>query len=96
MGASARYMTANVEAFANLPWPIQDYRALAEQFENVRGIRQVPGGYFTWRNVNNAFYRVVVSTEEEWMAPREALTEYVNYINDEINHKREEFGMTVE
>lgn len=93
MGASARYMTANVEAFGNLPWPVEDYLALSKQFDKIRGIRQVPGGYFTWRNVNNAFYRVVVSTDEEWMAPREALTEYVNYINDEITYKRNEFGM---
>lgn len=93
MGASARYMTANTQAFAMLPWPVQDYKALETQFAMVQGIPQVPGGYFTWRNVNNAFYRVVVSSEAEWMAPREALTEYVNYINAEITYKRKEFGM---
>ncbi len=93
MGASARYMTANTEALAKLPWPVQDYEALAEQYAKVKGIRQVPGGYFTWRNVSNAFYRVVLSSGTEWMAPREALTEYINYINAEITYKRTEFGM---
>ncbi|BCN29628.1 extracellular solute-binding protein [Anaeromicropila herbilytica] len=90
MGAAARYPTANIEAFSELPWPTDDFEALKEQFKTVKGIPQVPGGYYSWRNVNNAFYKVVV---ENSMAPREALMEYVRYINDEINNKRDEFGL---
>ena len=59
----------------------------------MKGIPQVPGGYFTWRNVNNAFYRVVISEDKQKMQPREALTDYVRYINDEITFKRAEFGL---
>ena len=33
MGEAARYPTANVKAFANLPWPTDDYEALEEQFK---------------------------------------------------------------
>jgi ABC-type glycerol-3-phosphate transport system substrate-binding protein len=91
MGASARIATANIEAFANLPWPVADYEALNEQFKTVEGIPQVPGGYFSWRNVNNAFYKV--TTETDTSSPREALMDYVIYINDEINYKRAEFGL---
>lgn len=94
MGEAARYPTANVEAFADLPWPTDDYEALTEQFENVEGIPQVPGSYFTWRNVNNAFYSVVVADADKRLQPREALTEYIEYINAEITSKRQEFGMT--
>ena len=65
MGEAARYPTANIEAFANLPWPTDDYEALEAQFANVKGIRQVPGSYFTWRNVNNAFYTVAVADEDK-------------------------------
>jgi ABC-type glycerol-3-phosphate transport system substrate-binding protein len=35
MGEAARYPTANIEAFANLPWPTDDYEALEAQFANV-------------------------------------------------------------
>ena len=45
MGEAARYPTANIEAFANLPWPTDDYEALEAQFANVKRIRQVPGSY---------------------------------------------------
>lgn len=89
MGASARYPTANIEAFENLPWPRADYQILKEQFQTVVGIPQVPGGYFTWRNINNAFYRVVKKKQ----SPRETLTDYVRYINAEITNKREELGL---
>ena len=85
MGAAARYPTANVEAFESLPWPSEDYEALTKQFQWMKGIPQVPGGYFTWRNVNNAFYRVVISEDKQKMQPREALTDYVRYINDELH-----------
>ena len=44
--------------------------------------------------MNNAFYSVVVAEETERMQPREALTEYLEYINAEITSKRQEFGMT--
>lgn len=90
MGPAARYPTANIEAFGNLPWPTEDYEALSEQFEVVRGIPQVPGGYFTARHINNAFYATVVGGD---ITPREALIDYTRYINDEITHKREEFGL---
>ncbi len=99
MGAAARHPSANIEAFAQLPWPVADYQALEQQFESVRGIPQVPGGYFSYRNVNNAFYAVVTgrsvigSAETVFEFPREALTDKVILINDEINFKRAEFGL---
>ncbi|HEY8499862.1 MAG TPA: extracellular solute-binding protein, partial [Clostridia bacterium] len=98
LGPSARYPAANIEAFNKLPWPARDFNTLMSQFEWIKGIPQVPGGYFSWRNVNNAFYRVVISETDQrkqQMQPREALTEYVRYINEEITFKRKEFGLPV-
>lgn len=91
MGSAARVPTANLEAFSNMPWPIDDYEALKEAFEWVKGIPQVPGGYYSWRNVNNAFY--TVTTETDTASPREELMDKVIYINAEINYKREELGL---
>ena len=90
MGAAARYPTANKAALSKLPWPIQDYKNLEAQLETVKGIPQVPGGYYTARNVNNAFYKVVVDKE---VGAREALMDAVRYIDDEITNKRKEFGL---
>ncbi len=97
MGASARVATANLEALANLSWPIRDYRELMSQFNAVQGIPQVPGGYYTWRNVNNAFYSVTTDTSSTGRTsvatPREELMDKVLYIDAEIDYKREEFGL---
>ncbi len=97
MGASARVATANLEALANLSWPIKDYNELIEQLEQGKGIPQVPGGYYTWRNVNNAFYSVTTdasSTGRSYVAtPREELMDKVLYINAEIDYKRIEFEL---
>lgn len=91
MGSAGRVATANLEALGNLSWKVEDYKALMQQFEQVQGIPQVPGGYYSWRNVNNAFY--TVTTDATAATPREELMEKVEYINDEINYKREELGL---
>lgn len=97
MGASARVATANLEALGNLSWPIRDYKEIKAQFEQVQGIPQVPGGYYSWRNLNNAFYSVTEDSSNTGRTniatPREELMDKVLYINAEINYKREEFNL---
>lgn len=93
MGAAGRVATANIEALGNLSWQVDAYEALMEQFDQVQGIPQVPGGYYTWRNVNNAFYSV--TTDTNTATPRESLMEKVEYINAEIDYKREELGLPI-
>ncbi len=91
MGSAARVATANQEAFGRMPWKVDTYEALAEAFTWVKGIPQVPGGYYSWRNVNNAFYTVTTKTDPA--SPREELMDKVLYINDEITYKRKEFDL---
>ncbi len=91
MGSAARVATANQEAFGRMPWKVDTYEALAEAFVWVKGIPQVPGGYYSWRNVNNAFY--TVTTKTDTASPREELMDKVLYINDEITYKRKEFNL---
>ncbi|NLK99225.1 MAG: extracellular solute-binding protein [Clostridiales bacterium] len=94
MGSSARVATANLEALENLSWPVDDYKALMAQFNQTRGIPQVPGGYYSWRNVNNAFY--TVTTDTDTATPREELMEKVIYINAEIAYKMDELDIDKE
>ncbi|MEK5059119.1 MULTISPECIES: extracellular solute-binding protein [unclassified Paenibacillus] len=89
MGAAARYPTANIKALEQLPWPVKDYQNLEKQWEWVKGIPQLPGGYFTGRHLDNAFRKVVNASEN----PREALSDYVLYIDEEIELKRKEFNL---
>ena len=91
MGSAARVPTANYEAFLNMPWPVDDFEALQESMNWVKGIPQVPGGYYSWRNVYNAFYTVV--NNNDTALPREELMDKVIYINAEIDYKREELEL---
>ncbi len=90
-GEAGRVPTANLEAFENLAWKASDMKALLEQYQWVEGIPQVPGGYYTWRNVNNAFY--TVTTDTDTASPREELMDKVVLINNELEYKWEEFEL---
>lgn len=89
MGAAARYPTANIEALQELPWPTRDYRNLEEQWEWVQGVPEVPGGYFTGRHLDNALREVVNNGTNS----TDALYDYVQEIDYEIEQKRKEFNL---
>jgi len=89
LGPAGRWETANLEAFGRLSWPVDVINALNVQRESVRGIPEVPGGYFTGRHLENAFREVVF----EGFNPRDTLLDYVEVMNEEIRSKRREFGL---
>lgn len=89
MGPSARYATANLEAFDSLAWSPKELKALNEQRLLSKAIPEVPGGYFLSRHLNNAFRNTVIQKKDA----RDNLVEYTNTINLEIAGKRKEFGL---
>lgn len=89
LGAAARHNTANVLAFKKLPWTKDEQKILISQWEKSVGVPEIPGGYYTGRNLENAFREVVNSDAN----PRETLQKYVILIDAEIRKKRAEFGL---
>ena len=89
LGASGRYATANVAAFENLAWSQKELSVLQAQRQQTQSNNEVPGGYYTTRQVVNAIRKVVNDSE----IPRETLLDYNQAINDEIAKKRKEFGL---
>lgn len=92
MGSSARYQTANLISFEELPWSADQMAILREQWSWTEEIPEVAGGYFVTRHITNAARKV----QNEKRDPRETLLDYVDTINDEIEKKRIEFGLEVE
>ena len=92
LGSSARYATANPEAFSQLAWSARDIDILTEQLNNTIGIREVPGGYYTGRHITNAIRKVINEKEDS----RETILDYSITIDEEITKKRKEFGLPVE
>ncbi len=92
LGSSARYATANKDAFCNLAWSADDIEVLSAQWDQTVGIREVPGGYYTGRHIANAVRKVINEKDD----PRETLIDYSIKIDEEIVKKRTEFGMPIE
>lgn len=91
LGSSARYATANTEAFEQLSWSADQVDVLREQWDWTVGFREIAGGYYTARHITNAARKVMNDKED----PRETLLDYARTINEEITKKRIEFGMPV-
>ncbi len=89
MGPAGRYTPANVEAFKRIPWSHKEQRLLLTQWENVIEIPEVPGGYYTQRNIDNAFRASVFRLQN----PREMFNYWSIETNNEIMRKRIEFGL---
>lgn len=89
LGAAARHNTANVAAFTRLAWSEEEKAVLMEQWKETVGVPEVAGGYYTGRNLENAFREVVNNNYN----PRQILSDYILTINSEIDRKREEFGL---
>lgn len=90
MGVAARYNTANTDAFRKLPWRSKDLNSLLSQMSYLKGIPEVPGGYITARDVDFAV-KAVYNTNQD---ARTILKKYIKDINNEIQFKREEFGLS--
>ncbi len=91
LGASARYATANRDAFSNLSWSSDDIAVLNAQWDQTTGIREVPGGYYTGRHISNAIRKVLNDKDDS----RETIIDYSIKIDEEITKKRKEFGLPV-
>jgi ABC-type glycerol-3-phosphate transport system substrate-binding protein len=89
MGMTARYATANLEAFKLLNWSREDAASLRAQRDWVITYPNLPGGYYVARNYTNAFNAVISDNE----APRSAMVEWTKQTNAELNRKRIEFGI---
>jgi len=88
LGAISRYASANVNAFASLPWDSNERKVIEEQRSYITVFNEIPGSYYISRNINNAF-RSVVNDKSN---PAEMLNKYNIQINNELKHKSEEFN----
>ena len=89
LGLSARWGTANLEAYRSLPWSTDELAVIEKSWEGVVEAPYVPGGYFTTRHMTNAISRCMTGNYK----PRASLEEAIEAINIELSRKREELGL---
>lgn len=89
LGVVARQATANKQALAAISYPEDVLNALMTQWNAVENIEEVPGSYYLLRGLDNAFRSVLYQDQN----PYEALGLWNEKINQELQRKREEFGL---
>jgi len=87
-GVEFRWNTANVAAFQTLPWPEKDRDTILSQWKWYKEVPNVPGGYFTSRELTFAWTRTVLQNGNY----REMLEKAVFQIDSELKRKQREFG----
>lgn len=88
LGVAARYGTANLEAFEQIPWSVEQADIIRSQRENTVAVEQIPGNYYIARNLSFAFRAVVYNKKNL----RETLYKYNIEINKELKRKQKEFS----
>ena len=89
IGRAGRFFPANKHVMQDLPWDKEVYDSLMYQWEQVRGIPEVPGGYYVAYGLFNAFRSVVIENRNIYRS----LLKWDFYINEELERKRIEFGL---
>lgn len=89
MGVLGRRLPANTVSIDSTRWSRLEQANLNEQWDQVKEIPELPGGYYTLRNLDNAFRETVFQKRNA----RETLFYWNKDINDEIERKRYEFGV---
>lgn len=87
-GSEYFWNTANLEAFAEIPMPVQHKDVIMAQWEYAIEAPRIPGSYMVEREISNAWTNIVFNGEN----PRQALDEAVRIANREIIYKMAEFG----
>lgn len=80
--------TANLEAFAELPYPTNHKDVIMEQAENILEAPRLLGSYMMERELSNSFNDIVVNGE----TLRARIDEAVKTVDRETGRKLEEFG----
>ncbi len=91
IGPSAKYESANVKALKNMSWTASEYEAIELQMNHLSSIVNYPGSYIIARYTEFAFLAAV----NDGADAVEALSGYIDAINDEIERKRIEFDLPV-
>jgi len=89
LGPLERQATANVDALRQLSWNREDTEALLNQWSRVEEIPEIPGGYYTMRAIDQAFWNVYNKGKNVG----DVLTTWARTADAEIMRKREEYGL---
>lgn len=87
LGVISRATPASRTAMSRIAWSNSEAAVLNSQWSKVKETEEIPGSYYTTRNISNAFNEVYYGGSN----PRQTLNAWNNEINSELERKRKEF-----
>ncbi len=87
LGPLGRVDTANIEALAQMDWDAKMYREITEQQKLTKEIIEIPGGYYTARGIDQAFWNVTEAGKD----PTEMIKKWGAIVDGEIARKKAEY-----
>lgn len=88
-GASGRVITANLEAFGSLSWPLADAEIMEQQRSFIKGVPEIAGSYVVDRYLCTGIRYAI----KNGGSAREILLDWNKKINIENQIRRKEFGL---
>lgn len=89
LGEVARTTSANREAISLLSWKKGFLDVIQEQWNYVEEIPEVPGGYYTYRSINMAFWNVYNNHEDA----KDSIVSWGNAADREIKRKLSDYHL---
>lgn len=87
LGPLGRVASSNIEALNNMIWDNDFIEVLNSEINKVTQIPEIPGGYYTARCIDQAFWNVV----EQNKIPTDMMLEWGAVADGEISRKRQEY-----
>ena len=89
LGVAGRVNTSNVEAFKQMGWDNDSLNALMSQWSKVHEINEVPGGYYTARVIDQAYWNVVNNGTNS----KDTMIKWAQIADNEIARKRKQYNV---
>lgn len=89
LGVSGRVATSNPKALAQMAWDKESLNNILEQWSNIREVEEVPGGYYSNRILDQAFWNVTNNGKNA----KDMIIKWTGYGNAEIARKRDQYGL---
>ena len=87
LGPLGRVSVSNTAAFKGMDWDAQMFDIMLKQRNEIVEIPEIPGGYYTARGIDQAFWGV----NEQGYVPLEMITKWGAVVDGEIARKRAEY-----
>lgn len=88
LGVSARHPTSNIEALKQLPFDSESLESLLSQWSKVEELRELPGGYYMARGIDQAYWNTINGNEN----PKDMLLKWGSIVDEEIARKKAEYS----